>query len=400
MRILLFLLLTVMVAVADDSPKFRSDDNSDQSLPWFQLVDGEFPPENSAHYVSGELVGVDHLERTITLRVDRNDAQGRALMDYPLGAAMLPCGSVYYNNAPAALRDIPLGTHLHGWYYARPEKERFWELRNGKPHAMNGQRASLEVDFTRCFRLEDDFTFYSRKKQAWRIGKVDLTEKKLTATLEMDGKPVGEPKFFDLTSSTAVFLRKEFATLDDIVSEQEVQMNLTWATLYGPGRIFEIWLDEESRQRATARQLERHRNHIRERGLPGLVAAVDDKKRVVTITFFDSVDPSLFKDLSSTSPKPLGWPTSEYEEGNLSPKGNIVVARECLMTYDQVNDRKGGNILKIGNVPVRPGCSGVQIQVQCGILLEGFRPGKIVRFFPATWPVIALPKEEGFHGRE
>jgi hypothetical protein len=389
-----------MVAVADDSPKFRSDDNSDQSLPWFQLVDGEFPPENSAHYVSGELVGVDHLERTITLRVDRNDAQGRALMDYPLGAAMLPCGSVYYNNAPAALRDIPLGTHLHGWYYARPEKERFWELRNGKPHAMNGQRASLEVDFTRCFRLEDDFTFYSRKKQAWRIGKVDLTEKKLTATLEMDGKPVGEPKFFDLTSSTAVFLRKEFATLDDIVSEQEVQMNLTWATLYGPGRIFEIWLDEESRQRATARQLERHRNHIRERGLPGLVAAVDDKKRVVTITFFDSVDPSLFKDLSSTSPKPLGWPTSEYEEGNLSPKGNIVVARECLMTYDQVNDRKGGNILKIGNVPVRPGCSGVQIQVQCGILLEGFRPGKIVRFFPATWPVIALPKEEGFHGRE
>ncbi|MGY8689373.1 MAG: hypothetical protein ACKVHP_16770, partial [Verrucomicrobiales bacterium] len=137
------------------------------------------------------------------------------------GAAMLPCGSVYYNNAPAALRDIPLGTHLHGWYYARPEKERFWELRNGKPHAMNGQRASLEVDFTRCFRLEDDFTFYSRKKQAWRIGKVDLTEKKLTATLEMDGKPVGEPKFFDLTSSTAVFLRKEFATLDDIVSEQE-----------------------------------------------------------------------------------------------------------------------------------------------------------------------------------
>jgi hypothetical protein len=400
MRILLFLLSAVTVAVADDSPKFRTDDNSDQSLPWFQLVDGEFPPENSAHYVSGELVGVDHLERTITIRVDRNDAQGRALMDYPLDAAMLPYGSVYYNKAPAALRDIPLGTHMHGWYYARPEAERFWELRNGKPHAKNGQRASLEVDFTRCFRLEDDFTFYSRKTQAWRIGKVDLTEKKLTATLEMDGKPVGEPKLFDLTSSTAVFLGKEFATLDDIVAGQEVQMNLTWATLYGPGRVLQIWLDEESRQRATARQFERHRNHIRERGLPGLVAAVDDKKRVVTITFFDNVDPSLFKDLSSTSPKPLGWPTSEYEEGNLSPKGNIVVARECLMTYDQVNDRKGGNILKIGNVPVRPGCSGVQIQVQCGILLEGFRPGKIVRFFPATWPVIALPKEEGFHGRE
>ena len=402
MRISILLLGAAIVAtaIADEAPKFRTDEGPDKSLPWFQLVDGEFPPENSAHYVSGELVGFDHLERTVTLRVDRNDAQGRALMDYPLDAVMLPYGSVFYNDAPAALRESPLGTHLHGWFYARPEKERFWEIRNGKPHARNGQRASLEVDFTRCFRLEDDFTFYSRKKQAWRIGKVDLTENKLTATLQKGGRPVGEPKVFDLTSSTSVFLGKEFATLGGIVAGQEVQMNLTWATLYGPGRILQIWLDEESRNLAIARQLERHRNHIRERGLPGLVAAVDDKKRVVTITFFDGVDPSLFKDLSSTSPKPLGWPTSEYDEGNLSPKGNIVVARECLMTYDQVNDRKGGNILEIGKVPVRPGCSGVQIQVQCGILLEGFRPGKIVRFFPATWPVIALPKEEGFHGRE
>jgi hypothetical protein len=38
--------------------------------------------------------------------------------------------------------------------------------------------------------------------------------------------------------------------------------------------------------------------------------------------------------------------------------------------------------------------------VQCGILLEGFRPRKIVRFFPATWAVEPLPKEEEFHGRE
>ena len=402
MRISIFLLgiAIVATAIADNAPKFRTDEASDKSLPWFQLVDGEFPPENSAHYVSGELIAIDHLERTITLRVDRNDAQGRALMDYPLDAAMLPYGSVYYNDAPAALRDIPLGTHMHGWFYARPEGERFWETRNGKPHAKNGQRASLEVDFTRCFRLEDDFTFYARKKQHWKIDKVDLAQKKLTATLQKDGKSVGETKLFDLTSSTAVFRGKEFATLDDIAAGQEVQINIIWATLYGPGRIFQIWLDEESRKRASGRQLERHRNHIRERGLPGLIAAVDDKKKVVTITFFDSVDPALFKDLTSTNPKPLGWPTSEYAEGNLSPKGNIVVARECLMTYDPVNDRKGGNILKIGEVPIRPGCSGVQIQVQCGMLLEGFRPRKTVRFYPANWPVIALPKEEGYHGRE
>ena len=34
------------------------------------------------------------------------------------------------------------------------------------------------------------------------------------------------------------------------------------------------------------------------------------------------------------------------------------------------------------------------------MLLEGFRPRRIVRFYPATWKVIALPREEQFHGRE
>jgi hypothetical protein len=34
------------------------------------------------------------------------------------------------------------------------------------------------------------------------------------------------------------------------------------------------------------------------------------------------------------------------------------------------------------------------------MLLEGYRPGEIVRFFPAAWKVVAIPREEQFHGRE
>ena len=70
------------------------------------------------------------------------------------------------------------------------------------------------------------------------------------------------------------------------------------------------------------------------------------------------------------------------------------------MTYDPVNDRKGGNIIEFGKVPVAPGCSGVQIKVKCGLLLEGYRPKRVVRFYPATWKVEALPQEERFEGRE
>ena len=44
--------------------------------------------------------------------------------------------------------------------------------------------------------------------------------------------------------------------------------------------------------------------------------------------------------------------------------------------------------------------SGVQIKVKPDLLLEGYRPGKIVRVYPSGWPVIALPREEQFFGQD
>ncbi len=396
-----WLFLTAVHAGAEDPPAYRTDDNPVVALPWFQPTPGQFAPERLAHFVSGELIGGDHPERIVKIRVDRNDSQSRALMDYPLTATMLPYGTVYYNNAPAALQDIPLGTHLHGWFYERPEgEEKHWTLRNGQPHNKDGQRASPEVDFTQCLRLEDDFSYHARRNQIWKIDAVDLATNKLTATLQQDGKLTGKPQLFDLTTSTTVFVGQGFGTLESIQPGQLVQLNVTWATLYGPGRVLRIWLDEASRKLASSHQLERHRNYIRERGIPGWVDAVDDEKQIVTITFFDGIDPALFKDLGVIVPEPLGWPTSGGAKDDLAPKGTVAVARECLMMYDPVNDRKGGNILKTTKVPVQAGCSGVQIQVQCGMLLEGYRPTKIVRFFPACWNVVALPREEQFFGRE
>ena len=183
-----------------------------------------------------------------------------------------------------------------------------------------------------------------------------------------------------------------------------MQFNLTWVGLFGPGRIQEIYLDEVSRKWATAHQMECHRQHMKERGLPAWVDAVDDKNQIVTLTFFDGVDPALFNDLTIIHPEPLGWPATLFGEGgakdDLAPKGTLAVARESLMTYDPTNDRKGGNILKFNKVPIVPGCSGVQIQVECGMMLDGFRPTKIVRFYPANWPFITVPMEESFFGRE
>ena len=379
---------------AADAPKFRTDDGADKTLPWFQLVDGKFPPANSAHAISGELISVDHLERRFHLRVDRDDSQQAGFMDLPLDSIMLPYGSIYYHGAPAALQDIPLGTHLHGLYYLKAADDK------SSPLASAYRRVTSKAAFKRCFRLEDDFSHDARQKQMWKIDAVNLAEKKLTATLHRAGVTVGKPKLFDLLASTRVQMKNGGGTLKSLAAGQTVQINITWATLYGPGRILEIWLDEPSRQLATAQQLERHRDQVRDHGLPGWVSAVDDEAQIVTVTFFDGVDPKLFAELTGINEDPHGWPFSRREDDPKAPKGGIAVARESLMTYDPVNDRKGGNILAIGKTPIEPGNSGVQIKVKCCMLLEGHRPGRIVRFYPATWKVVALPHEEQFHGRE
>ena len=415
MRLLLtslFALSVLSVLHAGDNPGFRTDadgpvkagekrsnpkDRKPGDKPdWYQLVDGQFPPEGSAHAVSGELIMVDHLERRFQIRVDRNDSQQAGFHDLPLEAGLLPYGSVWYHGAPAALQDIPLGTHLHGLFYLRDPNDK-----TALPETSN-KRKTDEWEFRRCLRLEDDFTFHARQNQHWKIESLDLAGMKLNAVLVGNSKAAGEgkAKTFDLLTRTRVFQSDRIADLKALRPGQTVLFNLTWATLYGPGRLTEIWLDEASRAVATAQQLECHRNHLRERGLPGFVSAVDDEAQHVTLTFFDGVDPKLFDELKGIDEKPQGWPFSVPEDDPKAPKGGIAVALPTLMTYDPVNDRKGGNIVAFGKVPVVPGCSGVQIKVKCGMMLEGYRPGRVVRFYPATWKVEALPQEERFEGRE
>ncbi len=376
---------------ADEKKKNPKDKKPDDKPDWYQLVGGQFPPEGSAHAVSGELMKVDHLERRFQMRVDRNDSQDRGVWDLPLDAGMLPYGSIWYHGAPAALQDIPLGTHLHGLFYLADPDDKT------PPPDTWYRRKTPEFDFRRCFLIEDDFSFNARQKQLWKIESVDLTTMKLTATLQDNAKPSGQPKIFDLLTSTRVFQGNSFADLKALQAGQTFLCNLTWVTLYGPGRITDLWLDEPARALVTAQQLERHRNYIRERGLPGWVAAVEDEPQLVTVTFFGNVDPKLFDELTRVDPN--APPPKEPPPTN-DPRGGLAVARETLMIYDPVNDRKTGGIIEVKKISIEPGSSGVQIKLKMDMMLEGYRPKRIIRFYPPTWKVNALPKEEEFFGRE
>jgi hypothetical protein len=394
-------LLVARLLQGADAQAFRTDADGPSNkkvlradgkpLEWFKLVDGEFPPEGSAHAISGELILVEHPKRTFRIRVDRDDSQDRGKWDLPLEADMLPYGSIYYHGSWAALADIPLGTHLHGLFYWRSADDK-----TPPPEGVYRRGITPDVDFRRCFQLEDDFSFYARQKQLWKIESVNAAELKLSARLHQEGKPIGEPKTFELTKATRVFQGRGIANLDAVQPGQDVLLNLTWATLYGPGRVTDLWLGAAAREVATAQQREQHHLYVRDRGLPAKVSAVDDDQEIVTVTLFSNVDPTLFEDLKLNAPVPKGMPP----ETKTKPGANLFVAEPTLLTYDPQNDRKGGEILESKAIPVAPGCSGLQLRVKCSMLLEGYRPRRIVLVQPATWPYRSLPMEELLFGRE
>lgn len=348
------------IAVASAEAAYRTDSGGNDKLSWLQLQPGEFPPEDAAHYLSGELIGIDHINRTGILRQDRSDAIRRGDWDQPLPFVILPYGSLRYHGAPAELRDIPIGTHLHGLF--------FWDAKAGKDN---------KGAFKHVLRLEDDFSFLSRQQRTWRVESVDLEKGILSVTGGVaNSLDTAKPTAFQINAATRVWKDRGIGKLADIAPGQSVLINLTVCTLKGPGRCTDIWLNDESRDVALAQQVEVHRQYQREHGLAGWIDEVDNKEGTVTATLFGGFDSAL---------------AAEFK---VKESVQAAVAEDSLRTYDQINDRIGGSILAIDNVPPTSGSSGIRIKFKPGNLLEGFRPKRIIRLFAGRWKVDDLPREE------
>lgn len=354
---LVFSMLGLAAWPAFADPAFRTD-GGNEKLPWYELKAGELPPEGSAHYIAGELIWLDHINRAGALRLDRTDAIRRSDWDHSMPFTILPYGSLSFHGAPAELRDIPIGTHLHGYFY--------WEAKGG------GEQKGA---FTKALRLEDDFSYLSRLQRTWKVEAVD--SEKETATMTGGWAAEGaKPTVFQVTATTRVWKGRSIGSLSDLAAGQTVLLNLTVCTLKGPGRCTDLWLDPESRETAAALQVEVHRQFEREHGVAGFVQDVDNQQGTVTATIFSGVDPKLLEDF-------------QVKEGL-----SIVVADETLRSYDQNSDRIRGDVLEMQTSPPSPGKSGLVIKFKPVALLEGFRPKRIVRLFAGKWKVDDLPKEE------
>ncbi|MSU28124.1 MAG: hypothetical protein EXS27_09460 [Pedosphaera sp.] len=351
----------------------------------FQLKPGEFPPNGTPHYVDGELVALDHVNRTGVLRPDRTDAQRRGDWDLPHPFTLLPFGSLHYRGAAAELRDIPIGTHLHGWFYQPPAPPKEPLDAKGKRAVAKTvvpkyERLGLDAAYSLAARLEDDFSFSAREQRVWRVDAVDLEKFTLTTTGLTAGKADAKTTTFQLVPGTRVWRGRGFGELKDLAAGQSVFLNLTYATLKGPGRCTDIWLDAESRTLATAQQAEVHRQSLRERGFAGWIDTVDNQQAIVTVTLFNAFDPKLRELFRVTN----------------TTNDTIVAAtaEDSLRTWDQINDRKRGTLLEAKEVPAATGSSGLQVKFKVELLIEGFRPKRIIRLWPSAWKIDDLPREE------
>jgi hypothetical protein len=360
----------------------------------FRPKPGEFPPLQEAKPLRGELVFVDHVNRrgSLRLQIDGHFAEGR-----PHHFAMLPYGMIFYRGAPAELRDIPIGTVLYGRFFLPPDPNT-----SAVPVVKAGDVTAPPENH--ALLLEDGPSQCLREGRAWKLESVEIKDGagQITASLDRQPGPEGPGgrQTFTIDRSTRVWRGREQLGLDDLVAEggwpaegskdlagQPVQLCLGWHPryLYQQFHVADIWLDDKAVEVARERQRQRHIRHIHTRWMPARVDAVEHGRfgrATISATLFGGMDPSLY---------------AEFKPGI---GGKMASAEDTLRTWWQDHDGMDGRIVGVdaGDSPPLSGASGVRIRFEVPLILEGFRPGRVVRVRPQSWPNITPPSEERVRG--
>ena len=362
----------------------------------FRPEAGKFPPLGRSRSYRGVLAFVDHTNRRGSLRVE---STGEFFRNPPHPFAMLPYGMVRQHGAPADLRDIPLGTVLHVRAFLPPDPKT-----SAVPVSQNGPPERPAENHV--LLLEDESSFCLREGKVWKLKEVDLQKNQgmIVASHEPkeggDSKATEEKLTFD--AATRIWRGRECLTPADLVSEsvwpaegkkslagQAVQLGLTWQPT--PGGVFlryhitDIWLDETAMQRATQNQSETHKALIRSHWMPAWIDAVEYGKfgrATVTATLFGGMDSSLYADFKKGS------------QGVMNAAENTL--KHAGGAYGPAHMASRGLILDvtkaIGEIPL--GSSGIQIRFETDLIIEGIRPGRVVRVRPGNWPELTVSRDE------
>lgn len=373
----------------------------------FRPEAGKFPPLEKAHTCRGELIFVDHPNRRCSVRLQ---GSGMFFRNDPHPFAMLPYGMVRYHGAPADLRDVPLGTVVHLRSYLPPDPKTssvpVLPVDNKNKDANHNRGAGIAPAENHVLLMEDEPSYCLREGMVWRLKEVTLQNNagSLIAIRELrtggDGKATPESMTFD--SATRFWRGREVLLLDDIVAEgtwpaegkkslndQTVLLGITWKPtpdgVFTRFHVSDVWLDDESMQRASRVQTEVHKAFVRSRWMPAWIDSVEYGKfgnATVTATLFGGMDESLYADFRKDAPaminaveNTLKHTHGAYSPAHMASRGSII------------------EVIRLpGEIPL--GSSGIQIRFQTDLIIEGIRPGRVVRIRPDAWPVVTVPREE------
>ena len=340
---------------------------------------GVFPSKESGIQVHGDLVVSDSVNRRGALREKRSTPRHYF--------AMLPYGMVWYHGAPADIRDLPPDIHMHGQFLLPMEGEE-----KTIPLSDNLIKDHKNLRYNHAILLEDDMSFYSRRGRSWKV--IGFEQGGGPAPrLKLSVEPVGpeiegginKSTLFDIDDSTRIWQKRQLVSREAIKSGQLVQVNLTWGP-FDSLATTDVWLDEESLEASREIQRNRHLKHIRSRFLPGWVDEVkndDSGGGEVTVTFFGGLDPSLYSDIRK------------------SQKVKICNAENTLRTWNYHQEHAShATIIEKKDIKNPPlGSSDLQVKLKVVRMVDGFRPGRIVRV-KGPWTYVLLPWDEHINSEE
>jgi hypothetical protein len=383
-----------------------STKNKEPGTEVFRPEAGKFPPLEKALSYRGELVFVDHANRRGSVRIS---GEGTYFRNAPHPFALLPYAVVRYHGAPADLRDIPLGTLLHIRAYLPPDPATsavpVLPVDNKNKTAGYSGKGVAPAE-NHLLLLEDEPSHCQREGLVWKLKEVEVKNREgmLIATREPkqggNTKATEEKLTFD--AATRFWRGRECLGIDELIAEgawpadgkktlngQAVLLGIAWKPtpdgIFTRFHVSDIWLDDASMQRAAQNQTETHKTFIRTRWMPAWIDAVEYGKfgrATVTATLFGGMDAALYAD---------------FKKGvTANMNGAEATLKHAGGGYGPAHMASKGTLLDVttatGDIPL--GSSGIQIRFDTDLIIEGIRPGRVVRVRPSNWPLVNLPREE------
>jgi len=399
-RLVAFLILAISVPAS----------GGEQDEP-YRPTTGKFPPIEKAHAYRGELIFVDHANRRGSIRVE---GTGKFYRNDPHPFALLPYGMVRYHDAPADLRDVPLGTvmHAHGFLPPDPKTSSVPVLPpdNKDKDAGHYRGTGIFPAENHILLLEDEPSHCKRNGLVWKLKEVNLNNLGGTIVASRQPKDGGktkvEPETMTFDSATRIWRGRESIRISDLIeekvwpasgkkdlSDQPVLLGITWKPAPGDGlsgaftsfHISDIWLDDQSIEHAAYFQTQKNNSFIRTRWMPALVTEVSYGKfgrATISATLFGGMSESLYSHFR------------KGEGGQINGTENTL--KHTAGHYGPGHMASGGKIIQVtkqeGKIPL--GSSGVQVHFETGLVIEAIRPGRVVRIRPNSWPKSQIPREE------